>query len=395
VVLSVAALVILVIAYVVVGQRAARESVRDVTTFRTYVYLAILFLVTSYMTSVNSTASVLLFVAFSQVWLLAQSVRVGAWNCVVLAVMVTGGILLNENVTDSVPMIILQMSLGLAFSFLIWLWLHSILRQGVQRAELLRRLRTAQTELGRTQHAAGVTAERERVAREIHDTLAQGFTSIVMLSQTASADLDRGAHGELAERLALIERTARDNLAEARSLVAAFAPPPLTNSTLPQALTRLAEQTASESDIAVTTQVDDSAPLPSGAEVVLLRAAQESLSNVRRHSRAHNVTLTLRLSDTTACLTVTDDGVGIAPQTAEGYGLHGMRERVAAYGGTVAINPLDAQAAPGVHDDASPSRQPESDTCGTVVVLVPLDGTAAGHEALANAPIRLEKPDVR
>src|SRR5690606_19116211 len=91
-------------------------------------------------------------------------------------------------------------------------------------ARLVDELRATQAELARTSHDAGVLAERERVAQEIHDTLAQGFTSVVMLAQAASADLDRGAVDDARERLGLVESTARDNLAEARALAAARAP---------------------------------------------------------------------------------------------------------------------------------------------------------------------------
>ncbi len=87
------------------------------------------------------------------------------------------------------------------------------------------------------------------MAREIHDTLAQGFTSIVMVSQAVRADLDRGRLDAARERLDLVERTARDNLAEARALVSAFAPVGLAETGLAAALDRLAERFGQETGL--------------------------------------------------------------------------------------------------------------------------------------------------
>lgn len=333
------ALAALVLVYWSVGRRAVDEEELGLG----YAYLAVLFAVTALVTGLNPMGTVLLFVAYSQVWLLAPSTRAGAWLCAVLTTLVTLSLLFRLRDSGESPAVIaFQMLLGFAFAILMGVWLRTIIQQGERRSQLLDELQAAQEELGRTQHAAGVTAERERVAREIHDTLAQGFTSVVMLAQTAAADLERGATDALATRLSLIERTARENLAEARSLVAAFAPPSLHDSTLPQALERLAAAFATDTETTVKAEVDAVESLPTGADVVLLRAAQESLSNVRRHARASAVRLVLRAGATATTLSVQDDGAGIAPGTREGFGLRGMRERVLAYGGTVDVTSDDS-----------------------------------------------------
>ena len=329
----------LVVMYLLVGRRAVDEERRGLG----YAYLAVLFSVTALVTGLNPMGTVLLFVAFSQVWLLTPSTRAGAWLCALLTTLVTLSLLFRLRDSGESPAVIaFQMLLGFAFAILMGVWLRTIIEQGERRSQLLDELQAAQSELGRTQHAAGVTAERERVAREIHDTLAQGFTSIVMLAQTASADLEQGSTGALARRLGLIERTARENLAEARSLVAAFAPPSLHDSTLAQALERLATSFAAETGTEVHAEVEVVDDLATGADVVFLRAAQESLSNVRRHARAATVHLSLRTGDGATTLVVTDDGAGMAPQTREGFGLRGMRERVVAYGGAVDVTSGDS-----------------------------------------------------
>nr|WP_246256182.1 sensor histidine kinase [Isoptericola halotolerans] len=184
------------------------------------------------------------------------------------------------------------------------------------------------------------------MAREIHDTLAQGFTSVVMQAQAASAALDRGEETTARERLGLIEATGRENLAEARGLVAAFAPVPLQGSTLPEALRRLADRFTAETGTAVRIDVgspvvtsDDGGAVDPTTDVVLLRAAQEALTNVRRHAGASAVTVRLTHPHGGVELEVSDDGRGLPPQFSEGFGLTGMRERAAAAGGALEIGP--------------------------------------------------------
>jgi len=206
-------------------------------------------------------------------------------------------------------------------------------------------LERTRAELAGLHHAQGMAAERERLAREVHDTLAQGYTSIVVLAQTAAASLPPGAP---AEKLALIEEVARENLGEARAMVAAFAPVALDSTTLVEALERLVERFGRETGLA--TRLDTSAlgdaDLSRSEEVVLLRGAQEALANVRRHASASAVVL--RVSSVgvgearQVSVHVEDDGVGFDPADAVGVGLAGLRDRALEVGGAV-----DVVSAPG------------------------------------------------
>lgn len=341
---SLVALGVLVLAYATFGQRAAVRSLHHGPDAAVWAYLLVLFVVTCVVTSLDPLGTMLLFVAYSQVWLLTPSIRVGAWLSALLALVSTLALLFRLRDVDAASWAtVFQMALGLAFSMLMGLWLHWILRQGAQRAELLRSLQEAQAELGRTQHAAGVVAERERVAREIHDTLAQGFTSVVMLAQTAAAEAQHGETGQVLRHLDLIERTARDNLAEARALVSASSPAPLDASTLPEALARLGARLTEETGIEVSTVCTGSDALSSPVEVALLRTVQEALSNVRRHSGAARVQVSLEISPADAVVTVTDDGTGRDDDAVEGFGLRGMRERVRALGGQVQVEDCGAE----------------------------------------------------
>ena len=150
---------------------------------------------------------------------------------------------------DSVRDVALSMGVALAVSLLLGLWIGQVIDQSKHRAELIGELERARAELGEAQHAAGVVAERERLAGEIHDTLAQGFTSIIALVQAERVRLESGRRP--APRLEVVEATARENLAEARALVAAFAPVDLQGADIEQALRRLAERFTAETGVPV------------------------------------------------------------------------------------------------------------------------------------------------
>ncbi len=329
-------------AYALLGARAARTR----RPWPARAYLAVAIAGTAVASAQGGFATFLLFVAFAHIWMLLERVAESVVFSAVLAAAATVGITLSAGhglsarvLADVAP----QMALGLLFSVALGLWVGRTMRQSETNARLVAELRAAQAELAATQHAAGVTAERERLAAEIHDTLAQGFMSVVTQAQVASAALDRGDTDTVRERLATIETTARDNLAEARGLVAAFAPLPLQGASIADALHRLAERWSAETGLATTVEVDDVGTLPAGDEVVLLRAAQEALTNVRRHADASAVWVSIDGGGPDPVrLEVVDDGTGISPETPAGFGLRGMRDRVLAVGGTLDVRAGDA-----------------------------------------------------
>lgn len=243
-----------------------------------------------------------------------------------------------ENVRDVAP----QAGLQIGLSLLMGLFISNVFAQAEKRAALIDELERTRTELAQTEHSRGVLAERQRLSHEIHDTLAQGFTSILTLAQAIEVALDRNP-GAVRDRLALLEQTARDNLAEARALVSSLAPVGLQDATLTEAIERIAARFADETGMDVTVQVDGTAPvLPATIEVVLLRTAQEALTNVRKHAGARRVTVALRFRPGpagAATVAVVDDGQGFEPDatTRDRYGLRGMRARVEQVGGLLEI----------------------------------------------------------
>lgn len=332
-------LAVLVLTYVLVGRRGARAG--DLRLTRTY--LVVLVLVVALCSGVSTIGSILLFVGFSHVWFFAASLREGVVASVVLAVAtcvtIAAGAFASGAQPTAVDLVVLtgQMAVGLIFSLALGLWVTRVAERSEERAELLERLEAAQAALAASHHAAGVVAERERVAQEIHDTLAQGFTSVVMLAQTAQAQIEVGQREQAADRLAQIEQVARDNLAEARALVAAFGPAALADATLGEALERLGERFQAETGVQVDVGLTDTGGVGRDTEVVVLRAAQEALANVRKHAGARQVVLRLHREDGVVALEVVDDGRGLAPGSAEGVGLRGMRDRVTAGGGTLEV----------------------------------------------------------
>jgi signal transduction histidine kinase len=226
--------------------------------------------------------------------------------------------------------------LAFAFTLALGLWITRIQRYGAERDQLLTELRAAQDEVAALERQAGITEERARVAREIHDTIAQSLTGLVMTAQRASTIAAR-APESLEPTLALMENLAIEALAEARALVASYTPVNVSGG-LPATLAALADRFSAETGVTVI--VSGEAPdVDREAEVVLLRCAQEALANVRKHAHARQVRVSIDATDDGAGLTVTDDGVGIGAQAGNGYGLAGMAERVRLVGGTVEVGP--------------------------------------------------------
>jgi len=197
---------------------------------------------------------------------------------------------------------------------------------------------------------AGLIGERQRLAHEIHDTLAQGFTSIVMNLEAADAILPAGSSPRAHWHLDQARLTARESLAEARRLVWALRPKLLEDASLPEALARLAERWSEASGVTAQTSVTGTPqPLPPEIEATIFRVAQEALTNVRKHARAQRTALTLSYMNDRVALDARDDGRGFDPDKAGdgsahegGFGVETMRERIEQLGGTLSI-----ESAPG------------------------------------------------
>jgi len=221
----------------------------------------------------------------------------------------------------------------------LWSTLRRAEIESATLAELVERLESTQADLAAAEHERGVLAERARFAGEIHDTLAQGFTSIVVLSRAAQRT------GDLSDALSEIESIAEDHLAAARRLVAAIGPADLESLSLADAMRRQIDRTIDPANTKAHFEVSgDTAHLPAEVEVTLFRGLQETLLNVRKHAEATSVHVTLSYLGDVVALDVRDDGHGFTDGTVAdhddlpgGQGLRALRHRAQALGGQLAI----------------------------------------------------------
>jgi signal transduction histidine kinase len=248
--------------------------------------------------------------------------------------------------------ILLLFNAGIALAFT---WFASVsYEQNERRKQLVAELSEAnrQLEAAMTENAglheqlltqareAGISDERQRMAREIHDTLAQGLTGIITQLQAAAQP------GEAADRDRRVEaaiRLARESLSEARRSVHELRPEPLETARLGEALGEVARRwSALHAVPAAVTTTGVPRLMPPDVEVTLLRTAQEALANVAKHANATRVGLTLSYMEDEVALDVRDDGVGFDPasltESADGgFGLTAMRQRVERLAGTLEI----------------------------------------------------------
>lgn len=223
-------------------------------------------------------------------------------------------------------------------------WAYGALRREAEaRERLLAELIRTRQQLADTEREQGTLAERARLAREIHDTVAQGLSSIQMLLRAAERDAAEPGAGYL--RLA--RETAADSLAETRQIIHELTPARLGDG-LASALGRLAREQAERSRIRIHVSADE-IELPMEAQTALLRLAQGALSNAIRHADAARIDVELARVGNDVSLTVRDDGRGFdvdgaaaGAHEAGSFGIRAMRERVEQLGGA-----LDIESAPG------------------------------------------------
>lgn len=210
----------------------------------------------------------------------------------------------------------------------------------MRNQELVEQLQARNAQIARLSHLEGTARERERIAREMHDTIAQGLASILALARAAAAEVAQaggagpsamgvaqagnaaasangaGANRQASRHLAMIVELAQEGLDDTRRMIADASPRALDGRGLAEAVGRAADRLEREG-IAVARSLDSTLPpLPQPARVAILRIAQEAIANVARHSRAANVAVSLRSVAGAAVLEVRDDGVGFDPATA-------------------------------------------------------------------------------
>ncbi|MEA5154444.1 sensor histidine kinase [Raineyella sp.] len=264
--------------------------------------------------------------------------------------------------------------IGGVFAFGISRGYLQLLRDAAERERLVawltraqREMAELQDELALAQRHSGAIAERTRISRDIHDTIAQALSSIRLLAHAGS---NRTDDPDAARTLAQVEALAGGSLADVRRIVAALAPAELEDDALAAALQRMLDRANDETGLQVDLHVDDTLPiLPTEVEVALLRTAQSALANVRLHSGATRVVASLIDADDSVRLDIIDNGTGFdltaweqdTETAGTSYGLRFMRARLRELGGG-----LDIESAPGegtavsvhlpIHTDPAQSR---------------------------------------
>jgi signal transduction histidine kinase len=258
-----------------------------------------------------------------------------------------------EAVSGWVFIICLQTALTGFFSFMGM----KLMGEDRQRRELLARLEAAMEEnaglhaqLLTQAREAGVLDERQRMAREIHDTLAQGLTGII--TQLEATERASRRPDQWRRHLNQARALARDSLTEARRSVEALRPEPLEEAGLPDAIAHMAGRWSETSGVVSSVETTgEPRPLLAELEMTLFRVAQEALANIGKHAGASKVGLTLSYMDDTVLLDVRDDGVGFAGRPGggdgrrghgQGFGLDAMRQRLLRVAGS-----LEIESAPG------------------------------------------------
>ncbi|HIY66106.1 MAG TPA: sensor histidine kinase, partial [Candidatus Agrococcus pullicola] len=245
--------------------------------------------------------------------------------------------------------------IGGVFAFGIARGYLRLLRDAAERERLLASLSQAQQEtadlqdeLALTQRHAGRVDERTRLARDIHDTVAQNLSSIRLLAHAKHGAPEDPETGRAFEQ---IEALAGDGITDIRRIIAALTPSDLDDNALAAALARMLDRLAEQAGVRTELHVDDTLPeLSTSTEVALMRTAQSALANVRLHARASRVDVSLIDDHDHVRLDVRDDGAGFdasgwertSASTKGGYGLPFMRSRLRDLGGG-----LDIESTPG------------------------------------------------
>jgi signal transduction histidine kinase len=330
---SIAAAGGIVAVWLILGRRSFRDPGVGMAVAALFIVL------TSVSVGFDPTMATLQCLSYPVLWTVIERTRTAIIANVALAIGVTIGFYFGlRQTSDALVLGGIIEGLSLVFSLALGLWISGISEKSEERRGLIEQLESAQEQLAALSRDAGASAERERLVREIHDTIAQDLTGLVMTAQRGLRELKAGNAEAVEKQLAVLEENARNALSETRALVASGAAVGVDGGGLAIALRRLAERFERETGITITVAADDAAALDRDSEVVLLRCAQEALANVRKHSAARAAVLTLTVRDGRIDLGITDDGAGFDPAAlSTGFGLAGLRDRLALVRGTLAI----------------------------------------------------------
>ncbi|OEV27082.1 histidine kinase [Streptomyces nanshensis] len=303
---------------------------------RPHTYLWVLVLGLGAISYLRSGYAALFIVTLPHFWLFGRTVR-ASMGFIGLATLgtLTGTLQRQGWSPEFLGSTLVSTLVVVAAGVLMGLWVHAVVAQSGERARLIEELEQAQLQLSEAHQLQGAADERERMAREIHDTLAQGFASIIVLAEAAREGLETDT-GRSAQQLRSIESTARENLAEARELVGSAQQNSTAVGSVDETLRRTLDRFAEDTGLTVLADLADT-ECDQPTRIALLRCTQESLANVRKHAAASTVSAVLMRRPFGLELEITDDGTGFAVGESQGFGLDGMRKRLAELGGRLTV----------------------------------------------------------
>jgi signal transduction histidine kinase len=206
--------------------------------------------------------------------------------------------------------------------------------------EIAERLRTEEA-LAQERAAAAVVAERNRLARELHDSATQSLYAVTLYADAATRLLSSGQIEPAAENLLKLRGTAKEALGEMRMLIFELRPPILAEQGLAAALRARLEAVEGRAGLKTELYVEGESRLPPEVEEGLYRIAVEALNNALRHAQARCISVSLWFKPEATRLEVADDGIGFDPPAVRkrgGLGLRGMEERAKEMGGTWSVD---------------------------------------------------------
>ncbi|MET0736290.1 MAG: sensor histidine kinase [Microbacterium sp.] len=340
--IALASIALFVLGYAFIGRAAIGQSARGgAAQWRFPVFLAVAALAVGVGSAAAPFLAMMQTLAYPLVWVIGDTRRRGITGSIVIAASVFAGFLIGGGFTaDAAISGAATATFSVVFATALGLWIASIAEYGEERARLLSELTAAQAQVEALSRDRGAAQERERLARDIHDTIAQTLAGLVILAERAGRQSQDGQTDAAAATISTVEQVARDALTEARALVARTAAVP-SEPAFGAAVERLVDRFRSHGGAEIVLEQEGvDAPLERDGQVVLLRCLQEGLSNVAKHAGAARVLVRVSVgADGSGRLEIADDGRGFdGASPRSGFGIDGMRERVALAGGRLVVD---------------------------------------------------------
>ncbi|NWJ45037.1 MAG: sensor histidine kinase [Chloroflexi bacterium] len=338
--LEIIVLVVLGFVFLIIGVALAEYEKRKPTLFIKITYFVIMIPLASSITVLSDLSGAFWLIMMPLVSMTIIMLS-RLWQVVVNILIIMALILPIALLTSSWDLFATNLLSFAAAVLFVAIFTEYAMREGKARLEVERLLgELGEANLKLREYAMqveelAITKERNRLAREIHDSLGHYLTTINMQIEAAKALIDRDKPHAL-EALDTAQRLTRDGLSEVRRSVASLRALPFENRSLPEAISELVQENNSSGILTEFDVNGEVRQLGPQYDLALYRTVQEGLTNIRKHSLATTGALTLIYQPEKVSLTVQDNGVGTV-ENGHGFGLMGLKERIHLLGGEVKV----------------------------------------------------------